>query len=197
MDNQQKEQPKSATQRIGDLENAVMNLYQTLNGMAKDIMTIKEALKLLGNKSDAMVKVGGFADADIDKAMVANNVAELKAKVDGLVAQGVLVADAVANENSFVVGREIDADDKVVNPRIQFVMTSIPPDAAKKIVGAKPGDVLTFGDGKLKLAVDEVFTVVVPEPPKAEMPAAEVAPAAAQAEAATDAAPAATEAEKA
>src|SRR5690242_16307611 len=115
-------QKKTAAQRIEALENAFMSLYHTADNMARDLLTAKEAIKLLGNKLDAVAKLAKLSDDDIAKIMIENNIAELKGKIDNLVEKGVLTAEEEVKENSFVVGREIDQDSTVVNPRLQFAL---------------------------------------------------------------------------
>lgn len=159
---------RNAAQRIEDLEQALMSLYQTANNMASDLTTVKEAIKLLGNKLDSVVKATGITDDQVSALMIENNVAELKSKVDGLVTQGILIATEETAANSFVVGKEVDDDGAVVNPRLQFSLTALQPELRDKLVGSKVGDVVTLQEGKLKLEVLEIYSVqgaeVAPEP---------------------------------
>lgn len=188
MSNNQKQ--RSATERLNDLEQATMNLYQTVDNMARDLMTVKDAIKLLGNKVDSIVQAiqaGGPVNDDVIGAlMVQNNVNELKTKVDGLIAQGVLVAEAAITAESFVVGREISAAGKVTNPRIQFVMTALSPEIKEKLVGVAPGQTVEFQEGKDKFEVVESFSIQNPQLPTPE--AVEAAEAAAPAPEASEAA---------
>jgi hypothetical protein len=127
--------------------------------MARDLMMVKEALKLLGNKVDAIAKATGTTDEQLSAIMIANNVAELKTKVDNLVAQGVLVASDIVTSSSFLVGKEQDDDGKIVNPRLQFAISALGEELKAKMVGAKVGDVLTLTEGKLKFEVSEIYQV--------------------------------------
>lgn len=154
---------RNASQRIEDLEQALMAAYQTLNQMAGDLSTIKEAIKLLGNKSDAVAKAAGLSDDVISAIMVDNNVAELKSKTDNLVTSGVLSTVESIAADSFVIGKEVDDDGKVVNPRLQFALSSLNQDLQDKLVGAKVGDVVTLQEGKLKLEVMEVYKIATQE----------------------------------
>lgn len=183
MSNNQKQ--RSATERLADLEQAMMSLYQTIDNMARDLLTVKEAIKLLGNKTSSIAKVGGFSDEAISAVMIENNVADLKAKVDDLIAQGLLVAEAIVTENSFVVGRESDDTGKVINPRIQFVVSALSDELKAKFAGAGTGQTLDLQEGKLKFEVLESYLIQTPTAPEAvaeaaapaEAPAAEAAPA--------------------
>lgn len=163
---------RTASQRIEDMERGLMALYQTADNMARDMMTIKEAIKLLGNKLDAVVKATSrgeqLTDEVISKIMVENNVEELKNKVQDLVNQGVLVAAEEVTANSFIVGREIDADGKVQNPRMQFVVSALAENVRTKFPGAKAGQTLELEEGKWKFEVQEVYSIQTPQAPQAE-----------------------------
>lgn len=197
MEQQQQPQPqRTATQRLGDLERALMALYQTADNMARDIGTIKDALKLLGNKVDAMVKAtqrGEFMDdAVLTKIMIENNIEELKNKVDQLISQGFLAKNEEVTANSFIVGREVDEKGEVANPRLQFALSALAEPVRLKILGAKPGQLLELQEGKLKFEVLESYTIQTPKQPEEapvdELEAADAAMAAEQAAAATQAA---------
>lgn len=161
---------RTASQRIEDLENALMSLYQTADSMARDVMTLKEAMKLLGNKVDSIVKATNRGEALTDevltKIMIENNVEELKQKVANLVTQGLLEAEEAVTAGSFVVGSEIDDKGEVANPRLQFVVSALNEDIRGKFVGTKPGDVLTLEEGELKFKVSETYKIVQPKSPE-------------------------------
>lgn len=175
MNNNQQQDKRTASQRIDDLERGLMSLYQTADSMARDLMTIKEAIKLLGNKLDSVVKAsrGGetLTDEVIARIMVENNVEELKEKVANLVNQGILVAAEEVAPSSFVVGRELAEDGSIQNPRMQFVVSALDPSVKDKFPGAKLGQVLVLQEGKWQFEVQEIYNIVTPQ--LATEPAAE------------------------
>lgn len=166
MTNQPEKKQLTASQRIDNLENAVMGMYQTVDNMARDLLTLKSAVQLLDNKLSAVVKASNQGEAltndVLDRLMQQNNAESLKSKVDAFVAQGILVPAESVKQNSFLVGRELAEDGTVVNMRIQFVVASAQKEAQDKLVGAKVGDVVSFEEGKPKLEVLEVFDVHTP-----------------------------------
>jgi len=106
-----------------------------------------------------------LTDEVIGNIMVQNNVADLKARVDQLVASGTLVATLEpVDEKNFVVGQEVDDTGKVLNPRLQFVLGALNEDLRNKIKGAKVGDSVVFQEGKLKFDLQEAYAVVTPAP---------------------------------
>lgn len=160
---------RTASQRLDDMERGLMALYQTADNMARDMGTIKEAIKLLGNKLDSVVKASNngekLTDEVIARIMVENNVEELKGKVTNLVAQGVLVTAEEVTANSFVVGRELAEDGTVQNPRMQFVVSALNPEVKGKFPGAKVGQQLELQEGKWKFEVQEIYSIATPQPP--------------------------------
>jgi hypothetical protein len=167
---------RTASQRIDDLENAMRAVYQTLDPMGRDLMTCKEAIKLLGNKADALAKAAGITDDVIGKLMIENNVAELKEKVTNLVAQGILVPSEELNDTAFIVGQEVDDSGAIVNPRAQFALGSIAPEVREKIKAGKIGEPLLLQEGKLRLLITEAYQIIPPQPPQAVAPVEQTAP---------------------
>lgn len=169
MAEQQQEQPKQRTagERIQDLENALMGLYQALDNMSRDMLTIKEAIKLLGNKLDSVAKAANISDDVISKLMVENNVAELKKQVEQFVAQGVLKASTTITDSSFVIGQEIDQAGNVLNPRIQFILGSMKPEVREAIKAGGIGQAINLGKDVMQFLLLEVYDVIAPQAPQA------------------------------
>lgn len=171
------QQPKqrSATERLTDLEQAVMSAFQGMDGLNRDIMLIKDAIKLLGNKVDSIVQLlnrgESVNDATIAAQMVQNNIAELKAKVDNLVAQGVLVAEEAVTKDSFIVARELAEDGTVLQPRIQTTLAATSPKAQEALIGVKPGETVAIPETTLKVEIVETYKIQAPEAPQEEAPA--------------------------
>lgn len=158
---------RTAVQKIDDLERAMMSLYQATDTLAKEIGTIKEAIKLLGNKTDSIVKVTqrgeALSDESISKAMIENNVEELKQKVQNLIDQGLLQSEQTISENSFVVGREIDSSGLVTNPRMQFVLSTLKEEIRSKFIGKAVGEILNLEEGKWSFEILESYSIVSQE----------------------------------
>lgn len=181
---QQPPKQRNASQRLDDLERGLMAIYHTADNMARDLMTIKEAIKLLGNKLDAVVKASArgenLNDDVIAKIMVENNVEELKQKVLGLIQNGVLAAAEEVTANSFVVGKEIAEDGSVANPRMQFVVSALEEGVRAKFPGAKVGQTLDLQEGKWKFLVEEIYSIQSPQAPTVEQAAQQASAEAAQ-----------------
>jgi hypothetical protein len=196
------ENKKSATERLTDLENAMTQVVQAMQPvelMARDLMGVKEALKLLNNKLDATIKSvnqgGPITEESLSKFMIENNVKELTDKVSKMVADGVLAASDTVGKESFVVINEADATGNVVNPRMQFLLSALQHEEVRsKLEGSKVGDSIKVGDQGASINVLETYNIVTPQ--AATAPAESAAPAApadaTDAQAPTSAAPTAT-----
>ena len=187
--NQKPADNRSASQKITDLENGLIALYQTADNIVRDLQMMKEALKLLGNKVDSVVKatLAGESPTDdvIERIMRENAIEELKQKVLIMQAQGMLSPSEQIAPNSFIVGQDINDQGEIVNHRFQFALYAIqPPELRTKFAGARVGDVLNLQEGKLKFRVMEIYTIQEPKPAEAAPAApADAAPAASDAQA--------------
>lgn len=164
MSENQNQDNRSASQKITDLENAFTGLYQTVSNMARDFGTVREAIKLLGTKLDATVRLQGEGqlptDALISQTMVKINCEDLAAKVQNMVTQGILTADEQVGNDSFIIGEEQNEMGEVINPRLQFAIYAIQKEEVRnKLIGGKVGDVLNLEEGKMKFKVNEVYKI--------------------------------------
>jgi hypothetical protein len=186
------ENKKTASERLELLENTVGNVIQAiqpLQNMAQDLMALREAVKLLNNKLDSVVKclnVGTqLTDENIGLAMTENNAKELQDKVTKMVTDGILAATDTVTAESFVVINEADESGKIVNPRMQFLISALSNEEVRgKLTGAKVGSNLSVGDKGGSINVLEAYSIVSPQAaaPEAAAPSAE-APAASDASA--------------
>lgn len=182
---------RTATQRIEDLETSLVGLYSVTNNMARDLVMLKEALGLLGKKSDAIVKavnIGGeITDQRLSELMIESNVEEMKKTVEAALAEGKLSVSESAGESAYLVVRQVDAEGKVINRRLQFGLAAVPEQIKEKFKDAKAGDVLDLGDS-IKTEVLEVYTINPPSNPDApSAPVVETSPAESAAEVPTQA----------
>lgn len=203
-ENQRPADTRSASQKINDLENALMSLYQTADNMARDLMGIKEVLKLINNKLESVIKAsaGGepINDEVIKRIMVQNNCEELANKVKVMVVQGILIPTDQIAADSFLVGSEINDSGEVTNPRLQFALYAVRPEQQEKLKGLRVGDTVVMQEGSPKYRIDEVYQIQAPKQPEAAAapaeaaasPAAEQSTTEAPAEAPAEAAPEAT-----
>lgn len=177
--NKKPDDKRTATQKLADLEGATMSLFSVTDNLSRDLAMIRDAIKLLDNKLNAIVKATrgseALTDEVISRIMIQNNADELKAKVDKMVTEGILVAETIVSENAFVIGKESDESGTVVNPRLQFALKALPAELQAKIVGAEVGTTLDVEPGKLKLTVTESYKIQYPEAAAPEV-ASEPAP---------------------
>lgn len=203
---------RTATQKIEDLEKVVTMLYQAtaqlqqvvqgLSGGVSEVPLIKEAIKLLNRKSDAIIQSAtaesGISAQAVSAAVTAMNVDEMKGQVQAWLTNGSISPDAPeVAADSFIVAEEFNADGTMANPRIQFRMDSQDKETQEALLGKKVGDTVSFGPNKFSAKLSEIYALVQPKPAAPALAAvpdapAEAAPAEAPAATSTpDAAPAA------
>lgn len=165
---------RTASQKIEDLERVVSMLYQSvsaldgavksLSGMQQDMVLVRDALRLLNKKTEAIVQVAkpesGITASSVSDLVIKMNVDDLKIQVEEYVKRGNLVASEVVTENSYLVCEEQDVNGNVVNPRIQFRLDSQNEDTKTALTGKKAGDVASFGEGKYGVKILETYTLV-------------------------------------
>ena len=182
MSNEQQPQPipdqppkdtRNAVQKIQDLEASMLDVLHAMSLMTRDLQITKEAVKLLGKKTEAMTRANvrglTMTDENVAALMTEVNAEELKEKADNFVAGGLITPSEVITDNSFVVGEELDGD-KVINPRSQFVVGRMPKEVQDLLIGKKAGDVVKFGENKRDLKILEVFELAKDEAPQAPAP---------------------------
>jgi hypothetical protein len=195
---------RTATQRIEDLERVVASMYQAtgklilavedLTKKTDDVVLVKEALKLLNRKTEAIVQTAtpesGITDAAVSAVLIKLNTADLINQTAGYVSAGFLATSETVAADSFVACEEVNSEGTIVNPRIQFRLDSQPQATQDSLIGKKAGDSVSFGENKFGVKILEVYKLQTPPAPQtaAATPAPE---ATAPAAAATDAAPAA------
>lgn len=190
---------RTASQRIEDLERAVMAIYQATNNMARDNSLIKNALKLMDNKIEAIMKASTngepLSTEVISRIMKENELEELKERVVNMVNQGFLAPLEAIEDGAFVVGSEDEPDaadgtpGKTIHARLQFSLNTLDKEVQEKLKGAKVGETVKFKDDALVFKVKEIYKIVNPTPVAPETapaPVAEVAPVAAEGSAAAE-----------
>lgn len=158
------QQKLTAAQRIEGLENALSGVMRNNQILAGEIDNLRQTIGALARRLNATIKSGesgSLSNDSVNDIITQENIAELKGKVDFLLEQGVLEAsDSEITDRTFIVGRELDEDRNVINPRIQFAVASVIPEMKDLLLGKKVGDVIKNdqGDGLL-LEVVEVFNI--------------------------------------
>lgn len=170
----QKQKTMTAAQRLEGLEQAFALTDQTLGNLAMNLQTAINALTLLSKKLEAVIRLGNSGkainSANVAAEIVDMNAEQLEKKVEDLKAQGVLAAGEVIQENSFIVGRELNPETKeVVEKRAQYPMFGLKPEAKESFLGKKVGDVVTVKEGRNLFEITEVYNLVVPSAPVAKV----------------------------
>ena len=179
------EKKKSASERIKNLEETLLGALKALSAVNNEQETIKEAIRLLGNKLDSVVKLLNssqpLTNENISSVMVQNKADKLAENTALMVQNGILVKSETVDNNSFVVGREVMDSGEVINPRIQFTVESTQEHLKVKILGAKVLDKILVEEGKAKLELLEIYSISEAPAPQAAPEAAPQAEAPAQA----------------
>jgi hypothetical protein len=155
----------TASQRITALEEAVGITRTNDEMIAQEINSLRQSFIALSRRLNAIIKsgeTGNISNDSVNSIITEENVVELEGKVKLLLEKNAIVKSETGEikASSFVVGRELDKDSNVINPRIQFAVQSITPEAQESVLGKTLGDVIenNLGDG-LSLEVTEVYDI--------------------------------------
>lgn len=179
---------RTATQRIEDLENVLRVVYQglaeTQNEVIKmqadnknllrlqnDIVLLKEYCKILNKKIDAVVQLSkpetGVSTEAVKDLVTKMNMDELKAQIEDSISRGLLTPSNpgdVVTEESYLACDELNDDDTVFNPRVQFGMDSQPAENKERLLGKKVGDVINMGENRFRVRILELYNIVKAKP---------------------------------
>lgn len=198
---------RTATQRLEDLEKVLTVVFQglgkteqtvnTLLGTQQDMVLVKEALRLLNTKTEAIILTAkaetGITPDAVNEAVSKLNTQSLKNQVNAWIESGQLAATDVVDLDSYVVCEEYHpTEGHLANARTQFRLDTLDKEMNDAFTGKKVGDMVKFGEDKFDAKIIEIYKLLPPKAPEAAAPAAqETAPEAPQA---VTEAPATTEA---
>jgi len=171
-----------ASERLTILEQQLLTVMSTLNATAKRLgemeliqysvsresELLRNAVSLLNEKLSAVIDLSNnksdLSDENIDKIIIAKKIQALENIVTEQLELGAIVKSEEVIETSFVVGREIDKDGVVKNPRIQFMVNKITGDIKESIMGMKIGELLkTEKEDNLNVEITEIYNIVQKE----------------------------------
>lgn len=169
---------KTATQRIEDLEkdiqnhaSGLVNLYNTINNMAGDVLNLKEAVKILNFKIDAVIQSTrakeDLTNESLTKHMRLSKAEELKSTVTDWVSKGLLVAQETVDAASFVVFQQLNEQDEIVDPRTQGNVSQLNAILKEAMIGKKVGESFKAADAvtnaNFNIRIIENYALVQPE----------------------------------
>lgn len=161
-------QPKrNAADTIKALENLLMNQNEQINVLADEIDRLRQLVTALGKRLNASIQAaedGQLTGDSVNKIILQENVKELEGKIKYLIEQGVLKKnnDAPITDKTFVVGRTVDAEGNVVDPRVQFAVGSIDKEVQGKLLNKKAGELVSYEDGEPNFEITEVYEIHQP-----------------------------------
>lgn len=195
MSNEQQEKPRTAVERLNDLEGSIKLLDNAIGQLMGRDDRNEKAISLLSKKLEAIKRSVGLSDETVAKLLVEIDLEDLKKRVSDMVGQGLLSAsDIIDAEKSFVVARELSPDGlQVSQERIQFAVFTQSDEAKAALAGKKVGDLVKIVDGMNLVDIQEIYSISLPAPAAQAGNAPAADQASASADAPSEQAPAAEE----
>lgn len=164
----EKDVKMNASQKLEALENIIQKQSNQINIIADEIDRLSNVITALAKRVNAIVRTGDegqkISTEQVNALLVSDAAKELQGKVNFLVQQGILVLNnnKEIDDNTFVVGRELNSEGEEINPRVQFAVKSLEQDGQNKVKGKKAGDSIVGDDG-INMEILEVFDIVTPQ----------------------------------
>ena len=154
----------NATQRLAAVEQLMSGYDSKFNIIADELDKLSAYVNNLTRRLNATIQAGedgGITSDSVKQIIIGENVKDLEGKVDMLQQNGVLSRndEMVIADNSFIIGREIDDEGNVVNPRLQFLVGSIEQSYKEGLLGKKLGDTYKGKDSSITLEITEIYEV--------------------------------------
>lgn len=169
----------NAAQKIEALENRVIDLQaqidELLNAvndkvtiLADEIDKTRQISVALNKRLNASIKAaeeGGLNGDSVNKIILDENQKELAGRIQYLLDMGALVGDneGSVNEKSFLVGRTLDTEGNVINPRVQFAVATVDPELSKALIDKKLGDVVAYSEDEDPFEITEMYLIADPK----------------------------------
>jgi len=163
------------TQRLENLEKVVASHQNNLtiidgrvDALMDAISAFQDALGHINDRITAVITASESGDINhnsVRQIIVNERADDLKNKLQFLIDKKILnsIETEIVN-NCFVVGREIDKDGTVVNPRVQFALPSLEDDLKTPLLGKKVGDTIKVSEeSDILLEITEVYEICKPE----------------------------------
>jgi hypothetical protein len=165
--------PLTGVQKVEALERSLANMAQRhdqqMQIVADEINHLNNTVVALAKRLNAIVKAGesdtGVNTDSVQKVMQTEAAKELKAKVSQFEEQGVIKRNDLKeiDDDTFVVAREEDSEGKEINPRTQFLVKALHPEAKALILGKKVGDQIVNDELKQVMFITETYDLVQPK----------------------------------
>jgi regulator of replication initiation timing len=165
----------SSKERLDNLEARVRELTEAMQGLSDANQTM--ALQLgsltlslqgqikrnntlraeLGALVEIVSQGGQISKEAIRQRVLDASAAELKRRVEELIAKGYLVSTEEVAEDSFIVAQQQDRNGNIVSQRLQVLVSSLEPETQQKILSKKAGETVDLGENEPLLYILEIY----------------------------------------
>lgn len=170
--NKKEQQSKNLTaaQRLDALEQGLAMVDGSIGKLYNILDRTTRAITLLSKKLEAVKRASGLTNDQVASVLQEIDLGELKDRVDEMVNNNVLKpSESIEIEKSFVVVRELNRDtNEIAEQRTQFPTFNLPETFKTALANKKVGDIVDLGENRNLVEILEIYSVVLPEPPKEE-----------------------------
>jgi hypothetical protein len=137
----------TANEKLNFLTNQLGRLNQVVAMLGRENQELKLALTQLDKRVLAMLRAGdagAITTNAVKNIMVDDAASQMESTVSKFVEQGLLARNdqEIIGEDSFIVGRELDKEGNVSNPRVQIIVKDADEKVKTALIGSKVGAVI-------------------------------------------------------
>lgn len=111
----------------------------------------------LGALIDIVSEGGSISRAEVKERVIQAGVASMKARLDDLIAKGLMVATDEVAADSLIVAQQVDREGNIVDRRLQVLLSSLEPETQLKILSKKAGETVDLGEDDPLLYILEIY----------------------------------------
>jgi hypothetical protein len=158
----------SALDSLADsFRTTLIEMTKSKDSISINTVDVRNLNSLINGIMNTLVKKGVTTLEEIKQYTVENTTKHLTDQLNFMVSEGMLSMIEEIEQDSFVVFEEIDGEGKILSPRVQIAMNTLPPEERSKLLAKKAGETVQIMEGSPEqLRILEVYRpkkIVAPE----------------------------------
>jgi hypothetical protein len=148
--------------QVEDLAKQIKDLHMSNVALATQVENLRLSTMYLKDRLDAVVSLSEreskLSKDDVEQEVISRNIELLKGEVQRALEAGALTKSDIIGHRSFIVAKETEKESgKIIQPRVQVSMMSMPPEVQQDFVGKSVGDIVE--KDSVEIEVQEIYDI--------------------------------------